>query len=82
MHPVVSTIHVLKSGEIISSLTDYLKVEEKFGWVDRTEIVTRVLALRDRTDNYKKSVIVIYEEGHFIREYLHVEENFRPLLFC
>ena len=79
---IVSTIHVLNSGEIISSLTDYQKVEERFAWVDRSTIVSRILHLRRLTDDTKRSVIVIYEEGHFIKEYINVDHEFRPLVFC
>jgi hypothetical protein len=82
MTPIVNTLHILKTGEVISSLSDYEKVQEKFGWVNKADIVARFLSLRGRTENHKKSMLVIYEEGHLIREYLHVEDNFSPLLFC
>lgn len=78
----MNTIHILNTGEIISSLEEYLKVEERFSWVNRSFIISKMLQLRKLTDNKKKSVIAIYEEGHHIREYVNVEETFRPLSFC
>jgi hypothetical protein len=78
----VNTIHILNSGEIISSLEDYLRFEDRFSWVNRSFIISKMLELRKLTDTRKKSIIAIYEEGHFIREYVNVEESFRPLSFC
>jgi hypothetical protein len=78
----VNTIHILNSGEIISSLEDYLKFEDRFSWVNRSFIIAKMLELRKLTDTRKKSIIAIYEEGHLIREYVNVEETFRPLSFC
>jgi hypothetical protein len=77
----VNTIHILKSGEIISSLEDYLKVEDRFAWVNRSFIISKILELRRLTDNQKKSVIAIYEEGQKIREYVNVYETFKHLSF-
>ena len=78
---IVNTIHILNTGEIISSLEEYLKVEERFAWVNRSFIITKILALRKLTDHQKKSVIAIYEEGQKIREYINVDETFKPLSF-
>ena len=78
---LVSTIHVLKSGEVISSLQDYLKVEDRFSWVDRTFIVSKILELQKKTDDHKRSFIVIYEDGNLIREFVNVEQGFKPLSF-
>ena len=77
----VYTVHVLKTGEIITSLEDYLKVQDKFTWVDQSHIISAIFRLRRLTDSPKKSVIVIYEEGKLIKEYVNVEENFKPLVF-
>jgi hypothetical protein len=79
---IVSTMHILNSGEIISSLAEYQKVEDRFSWVDRSFIVSKILHLRKLTDDTKRSVIVIYEEGHLIKEYVNVEHAFKPLAFC
>jgi hypothetical protein len=79
---IVSTIHVLQSGEVISSVEDYLKVEDRFSWVDRAYIISKILHLRKLTDDRKRSVIVIYEDGHMIREYVNVEHEFIPLAYC
>ena len=79
---VVSTIHVLKTGEIISSVQDYMKVEDRFSWVDRTFIVSKILDLQKKTDDRRRSFIVIYEEGNLIREYVNVDYSFKPLSFC
>ena len=52
---VVSTIHVLNTGEIISTVQDYMKVEDRFSWVDRTFIISKILDLQKRTDDrYEK----------------------------
>lgn len=76
---VVSTIHVLNTGEIISSVHDYMKVEDRFSWVDRTFIITKILDLQKRTDDRKRSFIVIYEDGNLIREFVNVDQGFKPL---
>ena len=78
---LVSTIHVLKSGEVISSVQDYLKVEDRFSWVDRTFIVSKILELQKKTDDHKRSFIVIYEDGNLIREFVNVDQGFKPLSF-
>ena len=67
---IVNTIHILRSGEVVSSVDGYMKVEDRFLWVDKL------------TDDHKRSVIVIYEEGHIIREYVNVEHEFVPLAYC
>ena len=77
----VYTIHVLNTGEIITSLEDYLKVKDRFVWVDQGHIISTIFRLRRLTESPKKSIIVIYEEGRLIREYVNVEENFKPLVF-
>ena len=78
---IVSTVHVLKTGEVISSVQDYMKVEDRFSWVDRTFIVSKILALQKRTDDRKRSFIVIYEDGNVIREFVNVDQTFKPLTF-
>ena len=78
---IVSTVHILKSGEVISSVQDYMKVEDRFSWVDRTFIVSKILALQKRTDDRKRSFIVIYEDGNVIREFVNVDQTFKPLTY-
>ncbi len=78
----VRTIHILNTGEIISSLAEYEKVEERFSWVNKRDILSKLLHLRNLTDHHKFSVIVIYEDGQLIREHINVDENFKPLSFC
>jgi hypothetical protein len=79
---LVSTIHVLKSGEVLSSVHEYMKFEDRFSWVDRTFIITKILELQKKTDDRKRSFIVIYEDGNQIREYVNVDHGFKPLAFC
>ena len=76
---LVSTIHVLNTGEIISSVQDYMKVEDRFSWVDRTFIISKILELQKKTDDRKRSFIVIYEDGNLIREFVNVDQGFKPL---
>ncbi|HTQ66425.1 MAG TPA: hypothetical protein VMI12_16650 [Puia sp.] len=76
---LVSTIHVLKSGEIIYSVHDYMKFEDRFSWVDKTYIVSKILELQKKTDDRKRSFIVIYEDGNLIREFVNVDQSFKPL---
>ena len=78
----VRTIHILNTGEIISSLAEYEKVEQRFSWVNKRDILSKLLHLRNLTDHHKLSVLVIYEDGQLIREFINVEENFKPLSFC
>ena len=82
-HPVsVYTIHILNTGEIISNVHEYMKFEDRFDWVDRKFIIEKMLHLRQLTDDQKRSVIVIYEDGQKIREFINVDPSFRPLAFC
>jgi hypothetical protein len=82
-HPgSVFTIHILNTGEIISNVEDYMKVEDRFDWVDRKFIIEKMLHLRQLTDEEKRSVIVIYEDGQQIKEFINVEPSFKPLAFC
>ena len=78
---IVSTVHILKSGEVISSVQDYMKVEDRFSWVDKTFIVSKILALQKKTDDRKRSFIVIYEDGNVIREFVNVDQTFKPLTY-
>ena len=78
----VSTIHVLSSGEIIYSVQDFLKIESRFSWVDKRLLVSKILELQKKTDDRKSSYIVLYEEGNLMREFLNVDQNFRPLPYC
>ncbi|HVM88348.1 MAG TPA: hypothetical protein VMT76_09165 [Puia sp.] len=78
----VNTIHVLKTGEIVKGLQEYQKVENHFSWVDRKSIVEKILRLRMLTDEKKSSVIVLYEEGHHIREFINIDQTFTPLAYC
>jgi len=75
----VGTMHILSSGEIIGSRDAYEKVEQRFAWADRSNCIRRLLQLKSLTDAGKKSVIVFYEAGHLVKEYINVEANFQPL---
>lgn len=82
LHPgTVCTIHILNTGEIISNVQEYLKFEDRFVWVDRKFIIEKMLHLRQLTDQQKRSVIVIYEDGQKIREFINVDASFKPLAF-
>ena len=78
----VTTVHILKGGELVLSLDEYQKVEDRFTWVNRRDIVTKILRLRSLTDLTKKSIIAIYEEGNSIKEFVNVDPDFKPLPFC
>ncbi len=75
----VSTIHVLNTGEILCSNQEYREFEDRFIWVDRKTLVSRILALQKLTDDHKISYLVLYEEGNRMREYVNMEQGFRPL---
>jgi hypothetical protein len=75
-------MHILNTGEIVTSLEDYLKVQTRFSWVDQSQIISSIFRLRRLTESPNKSVIVIYEEGRMIKEYVNVDESFTPLVFC
>ena len=77
----VSTIHVLSDGEIIYTVQDFMKIENRFSWVEEKSLVRKILDLRKKTDDRKRSYIVIYEEGNMIREFVNVDQTFRPLPF-
>lgn len=78
----VSTVHVLKNGEIIDSFQDFLKIENRFSWVDRKYLVGKILELQRKTDDRRRSFLVIYEEGNQIREYVNMDQTFKPLPYC
>ena len=78
----VSTVHVLKDGEIIYSLQDFLKIESRFTWVDKKYLVTKILELQKKTDDRRRSFLVIYEDGNQIREYVNMDQTFKPLPYC
>lgn len=77
----VTTMYILDTGEIVESREDYLKIEDRFTWVDRRKIIDRILQLRALTDTNRKSVIAIYEKDHSIREFVNVEVQFSPLSY-
>ncbi len=78
----VSTVHVLTGGEIIYSLQDFLKIESRFSWVDKKYLVTKILELQKKTDDRRRSFLVIYEDGNQIREYVNMDQTFQPLPYC
>jgi hypothetical protein len=78
----VSTVHVLKDGEIIYSLQDFLKIESRFSWVDKKYLVSKILELQKKTDDRRRSFLVIYEEGNQIREFVNMDQTFQPLPYC
>lgn len=75
----VRTVHILKTGEHIDSLEEFQKFEERFSWVNRSEMIRKLFQLRSVTDIRKQSVIAIYEDGRKIREFVNVEREFKPL---
>lgn len=78
----VSTIHVLNNGEIIYTVQDFMKIESRFSWVDKKLLVGKILELQKKTDDRKTSYIVLYEEGNQIREFVNVDQGFKPLPYC
>ena len=79
---LVSTMHVLSDGEIISTREGFEKVQQRFDWADRRTCIQRILQLKSLTSGGKKSVIVFYETGHLVKEHINVEANFVPLRFA
>ena len=79
---LVSTMHVLSDGEIISTREGFEKVQQRFDWADRKTCIQRILLLKSLTNGGKKSVIVFYETGHLVKEHINVETNFLPLRFA
>jgi hypothetical protein len=78
----VSTVHVLKGGEIVYSLQEFLKIESRFSWVDKKYLVSKILELQKKTDDRRRSFLVIYEEGNQIREFVNMDQGFTPLPYC
>lgn len=72
----VTTVHILDNGQIVGSLQEFQLVEDRFAWVSRADMISRLLTLRRVTDPDKKSIIAIYEEGHAIREFVNLDEHF------
>lgn len=80
IRPTVSIVRILTSGEPVITLNEYREVADRFTWENRSEILQQLFNLQQRTDNDKRSYIVIYEATRSIREYLNVDEFFRPPL--
>ena len=59
----VEVAHILKTGEILTTLRAFEPHEIKFNWVNKTEIVDLILLLRTKTKTNKKTVVAIYEGG-------------------
>ncbi len=78
----VSTVHILKDGEMIYSLQDFQKIESRFSWVDKKFLVSKILELQKKTDDRRRSFLVIYEDGNQIREYVNMDQTFQPLPYC
>jgi hypothetical protein len=78
----VSTVHVLKGGEMIYSLQEFQKIENRFSWVDKKYLIGKILELQRKTDDRRRSFLVIYEEGNRIREYVNMDYSFQPLPYC
>lgn len=74
----VHTLHILEDGEIISSLEAFMKVEERFSWVNKSAIVSSILKLHKLTDDRKQSVVVVYESGRRIKEFVNIDTWFNP----
>ncbi|RYY31507.1 MAG: hypothetical protein EOO04_01005 [Chitinophagaceae bacterium] len=72
----VTTVHILDDGQIVGSLQEFQLVEDRFAWVSRADMITRLLTLRRITDPEKKSVIAIYEQGKVIKEFVNLDEHF------
>ena len=72
----VRTVHILKSGELIFSLEDFKKVQERFSWVDKSVVVSEMLRLRALTDPGRYSFVAIYEEAQAIKPLLNLEPDF------
>lgn len=78
--PAVSIVRILSTGEPVITLNEYQQVADRFAWEDRSEILQKLFRLQKRTDEDKRSVIVIYETDRSIKEFLNVDEFFRPPL--
>lgn len=77
----VDVVRILNTGQMIRSLDEYRDVEDRFRWENRAEVLKQLLNLKARTDQTKRSVIAIYEEGKRIREFANVEKGFEPLAY-
>lgn len=72
----VRTVHILSTGQLIFSLEEYKKVQDRFSWVDRTFILSEIFRLRPLTDSNRFSFVAIYEEGREIKPILNLEPEF------
>jgi len=72
----VRTVHILKTGELIFSLEDYQKVQDRFAWVDKSFVLSEIFRLRPLTDAGRFSFVAIYEEEQVIKPVLNLEPEF------
>ena len=57
-------------SESIASLRDRVgrqKIENRFSWVDKKYLIGKILELQRKTDDRRRSFLVIYEDGNRIR---------------
>lgn len=78
--PAVCIVRILSTGEPVITLNEYREVADRFAWEDRSVILKRLFHLQQQTDENRRSYIVIYENNRSIKEYLNVDEFFRPPL--
>jgi|GEM_PF-3914045 len=81
-YSTVTTVYVLADGALVHTPEAYQQVEERFSWVDKRDIITRLLRLRRETDEHNRSYIFIYENSRLIKEHLNVSENMNPALLA
>jgi hypothetical protein len=72
----IQTIYILNSGQLIHSLSDFEKVRDRFSWLDKKLILTEMLHVRASTEQGKKSIIAVYEEGKNFKTFLNLENDF------
>ena len=71
----VDVVHILNDGKILMSKKELDPFQDKFNWVNETEIANLVIELRSHTDSSRKSIIAIFESRE-IKTYPNVSKNF------
>lgn len=71
----IDVVHILNNGEVIMSVKELEPFQDKFKWVNPSEVQHHIISLRQQTDSNRKSIIAIFETRE-IKTYSNVSKNF------
>lgn len=72
----VQTIYILRTGEHVTSLSDFDSIKDRFHWLDKKVLLTELLHVRGMTEAGNKSIIAVFEEGKMMKTFLNLAPDF------